>query len=100
MPRKPGPPKLFFVYYKLVVEQPCTVTLKVTDPLNADIGGNWSDSWRDSLGQVGPIQSIWALTTTLLKQPGPYVLELCQETDSIEKLSLASTVLLVDEAGG
>ncbi len=100
MPRNARHPKLFFVYYKLVVEEPCTVTLRLTNPLNTEIGGNWRDSWRESIGQNGPIQAIWALTTTLLKKPGSYLLELLQETGSSEKLSLARTVLLVDESKG
>ncbi len=99
IPRAPAESRIFFVYYKLVVEQPCTVSLRVTDPLNGEIGGNWLDSWRDSIERTGPIQAIWALTTTLLKQPGPYVLELRQETNDSEALSLASTRLVVDEPG-
>jgi len=43
------------------------------------------------------MQAIWALTSTLFKQPGPYVLELRQETDDSESLALATTVFVVDQ---
>ncbi len=62
---------------------------------NIEIPGNW----RDSIGQIGPIQSIWALTTTLFKQPGRYALELKQESDDADVVSLATTLLVVDQQG-
>ncbi len=95
IPRAAAHPKVFYVFYKIVVEQPCTVTLRVIDPFKGEVPGNW----RDSIGQLGSMQSIWALTTTLFKQPGPYALELRQETDNLEALSLASMLLVVDEEG-
>ena len=88
-------PKLFFVYYKIVVKQPCTIALKVIDPEGGEVEGNW----RDTIAQLGPIHSIWALTTTLFPRPGPYVLELRQETDDSDVLSLASMVFVVDREG-
>lgn len=93
IPRAAAHPKLFYVFYKIVVEQPCTVTLRVIDPLKGEIPGNW----RDSIGQIGPMQSIWALHTGLFKQSGPYVLELRLETDNLEALSLASMLFVVDK---
>jgi hypothetical protein len=92
VPRTPAKPKLFFVYYKVVVKEPCTVSLRVIDSLGREVPGNW----RDSLTQIGPMQAIWALTSSLFKQPGPYVLELKQETDDSEALSLATMLFLVD----
>jgi hypothetical protein len=44
------------------------------------------------------MQAIWALTSTLFKQPGRYVLELIQETDDSEALSLATMLFVVDHA--
>jgi hypothetical protein len=51
MPRNSKYPSLFIVYNKLMVEQPCTIRSKMTDPLSTEIGGNWRDSRRDSLGE-------------------------------------------------
>jgi len=45
------------------------------------------------------MQAIWALTSTLFKRPGRYVLELKQETDDSEVLSLATMLFVVDQAG-
>lgn len=92
IPRTPANPKLFFVYYKVVVTEPCEVSLKVTDSSGRDITGNW----RESLTQIGPIQSVWALTSSLFTQPGQYFLELRQGADGSEMLSLASMLLVVE----
>jgi len=95
VPQTPVKPKLFCVYYKVVVDQPCAISLKVFDPHGDEVRGNW----RDVIQQLGPIQSIWALHTGLFKQPGPYVLELKQETDDSEALSLASMLFVVEQQG-
>ncbi len=95
VPRGPTNPKLFFVYYKIVVEEPCVVTLRIIalDRFHADIPG----SWQDAITQVGPVQSIWALTSSLFEVPGRYVLELRQEIQNSEPLSLASMVFVVQQ---
>ena len=95
VPRTPAKPKLFFVFYKVVVEEPCTVSLRVTDSAGLDFLGNW----RDSLSQIGPMQAIWALTTSLFKQPGPYVLELRQEAEDAEPVALATMRFVVKQQG-
>ena len=97
VPRVPGNPKLFFVYYKVVVDEPCAVAMRVLDldRFNTEIPGNW----RDSIPQVGPMQSIWALTSSLFKQPGRYVLELRQEIEPSEPLKLATMLFVVDQEG-
>jgi len=97
VPRAPANPKLFFVYYKMVVDEPCTVAMRVVDldRFNTEIPGNW----RDSISQVGPVQSIWALTSSLFKQPGRYVLELRQEIEHSEPLKLATMLFVVDQEG-
>ncbi len=95
VPRSPVNPKIFFVYYKIIAEQPCTITLRVIDPLGHEIPG----PWRDSIGQLGPMQSVWALITRLFKDPGQYQLELNQETDCSGVLSLATMPFLVDHEG-
>jgi len=96
-PRTPRDDKLFFVYYKIVVREQCAIRLRVfdLDRSNSEIPGNW----RDSFSQLGPVQSIWALTTSLFKRPGNYALELRQEIEGSEPLSLVSTLLVVDEGG-
>jgi len=93
VPPTPEEPELFFACYKIVVDEPCTVKLRVLDPLQREIPGNW----RDSIAQVGPVQSIWALTSSLFKQPGRYVLELRQEVEDSEALSLASMLFVVEQ---
>jgi hypothetical protein len=93
VPQIPAKPKPFFVFYKVVVEEPCTVSLRVIDSLGSEVPGNW----RDSLAQIGPMQATWALTSSLFKQPGPYVLELRQETDEAEPISLATMLFVVDQ---
>jgi hypothetical protein len=65
----------------------------VLDPFKGEISGNW----RDSLAQIGPMQAIWALTSSLFKQPGPYVLELKQEADDSEAVSLATMLFVVNQ---
>jgi len=87
--------KLFYVYYKIVVEEPCEVALKVVhaeEPYR-EIQGHW----RDSFSQPGPIQSIWALSTKFFKEPGYYALALMQATEGSEPVELASTVMAVDQ---
>jgi hypothetical protein len=54
-------------------------------------------NWRDSLTALGPMQTVWALSSTLFKQPGPYALELMQENGDSEPLSLAQMRLTVEE---
>jgi hypothetical protein len=92
-PRNPRETKLFFVYYRVVVEEPCAVGLRVINPEGHEVPGNW----RDSLTGLGPMQTVWALTSTLFKQPGLYTLELTQENDGSGPLSLAQMSLTVEE---
>ena len=95
VPRGPVKAKLFHVFYKIAIDQPCTVTLRVFDPLNGEISGNW----RDRIGQPGLVQSVWALTTSLFKQAGPYGLKLSLEFNGGKILSLADMLVVVDQQG-
>jgi hypothetical protein len=88
--------KVFFVFYKVVVIEPCTVTLRVIDPDGNKIP---EDYWRDSLAEFGPMQAVWPLSSNLFKHPGPYALELMQENGEAEPLSLASMTVVVDQQG-
>jgi len=97
MPRAPKPDKLFFVYYKIVVQEPCAVTLRVDRPFHPEIPKDMN--WRDSFTQLGPVQGVWAVTTGLFSAPGSYGFELMQVTERSELLSLASTALVVDAEG-
>jgi len=90
-PRNQREVKNVFVYYRVVVEEPCTVTLRVIDPEGNEVPGNW----RDSLTELGPMQTVWALLTDLLKQPGSYTLELRQENGDSGPLPLAQVRLIV-----
>jgi Family of unknown function (DUF6941) len=93
IPRTPRGVKLFYVYYKIVAEGACTVSLRVLDSSGQEIPGNW----RDSFSHFGPVQSIWALVSSLFKLPGNYVLELRQEIEGSEPYSLADMLFAVDE---
>ncbi|MGB7590710.1 MAG: hypothetical protein WCD04_06940 [Terriglobia bacterium] len=96
LPHGSAPPKDFFVFYRVDVKEPCTVTLRVVDPVGNEIAGNW----RDSLSQIGPMQTVRALDTSRFMQPGRYVLELSQESDDLTALSLARMQLIVEKEGG
>ncbi len=96
IPRNPRFPKLFYVFYRIDVMVPCTVKLAVLDPTSVELGGKWRDMWRDSFSDLGPIQSVWPLSTTVFDQAGPYRLELRQELNGFEAVPLASTLLIVD----
>jgi hypothetical protein len=91
----PGEPESFCAYYKIVVDEPCTVALRVTDRGQREIPGNW----RESISQIGPIQGVWRLDTSLFREPGVYVFELREESDGSESHSLASTRLVVEQEG-
>ena len=94
-PRAPRNDKLFYVYYKIVAEGECTVSLRVLHSSGQEIPGNWCDSFS----HLGPVQSIWALVSSLFKQPGNYVLELRQEIEGSEPLSLVSMLFVVNQEG-
>ncbi len=93
IPRKAVFPKIFFAYYKVVVKEPCNVSLKVVDPAGREIPG----PWRDALSEIGPVQGIWGLTSKFFPQPGNYALGLIQLTEGLEPVPLASTILVVDQ---
>lgn len=95
VPRVPKLDKIFFVYYKIVVNGSCTVSLRVTRSSGQEIAGNW----RDSFSHIGPVQSIWALVSSLFNVPGNYVLELRQEMEGSEPRLLASMLFVVDQEG-
>jgi hypothetical protein len=89
-------PESFSAYYKIVVDEPCTVALRVTDPAQREIAGNW----RDSIAKIGPIQGVWqTLDTSLFRELGVYVFELREENVGSESHCLASTRLVVEEEG-
>ena len=96
LPRNPKRTDLIFAYYKIVAGGPCTVSLRVMDPQQQEVRGNW----RHSIGQAGPIQGVWALDTSLFKVPGHYVIELKEENDGSQSDSLASMRLVVEQEGG
>jgi hypothetical protein len=96
LPQGSAPPKDFFIFYRVDVKEPCTVTLRVVDPLGKEIAGNW----RDSLSQIGPMQAVWALDSNRFMQLGRYLLELRQESDDLTALSLAHMLLIVEKEGG
>ena len=97
MPRTRLDVDIFFLYYKIVVVEPCTVALRVVhlNQSESEIPGHW----RDSFSELGPVQSIWALSTDLFKQPGEYALKLMLAMEGPETFELASTLMTVDQGG-
>jgi hypothetical protein len=95
LPPNPKKTDLIFAYYKIVAGGPCTVALRVTDPQQKEVRGNW----RHSIGQPGPIQGVWALDTGFFKEAGHYVVELKEENDGSQSDSLASMRLVVEQEG-
>jgi hypothetical protein len=94
-PRAHRDVKIFYVYYRVVVEQPCAVALKVIDPAGHEVH---EGNRRDSLPELGPMQTVWSLSSAFFSQPGNYVLELRQETENSEPLTLAQMRLAVEES--
>jgi|SRR5271157_1313362 len=86
-------PKRFFVYYKVDVGEPCTVSLRVIDPTGQELDG----PWRDSLVDVGLVQTSWMLTSTYFEQPGHYELELREESEGSEPFLLTRMRFVVDQ---
>jgi hypothetical protein len=95
LPPNPKSTDLIFAYYKIVAGGPCTVALRVIDPQQQEVRGNW----RHAIGQAGPVQGVWALDTGLFKEAGQYVVELKEESDGSQPDSLASMRLVVDREG-
>jgi hypothetical protein len=95
LPPDPKKTDLIFAYYKIVAGGPCTVALRVVNPQQREVRGNW----RHSIERVGPIQGVWALDTALFKEAGQYVVELKEETDGPQSDSIASVRLVVDQGG-
>jgi|SRR5439155_14460935 len=65
-------PTDFFVFYKAVVDQPCTLSLRVFDPNGGEIAGERSDP----IEQPGLVQSVWVMATAFFVQSGAYKFEL------------------------
>jgi hypothetical protein len=93
-PRTRGHVRILFVYYRVVVEQRCAVALRVVDPEGHEVR---EAIRRDSLRELGPMRTVWSLSTDFFTQRGSYVLELRQETDGSEPLTLAQMRLAVEE---
>ena len=65
-------PTDFFVFYKAVVDQPCTLSLRVFDPNGGEIAGERSDP----IEQPGLVQSVWEIETEFFVQSGTYKFEM------------------------
>ncbi|MGO9270666.1 MAG: DUF6941 family protein [Terriglobia bacterium] len=93
MPRTRGDVDVFFVFYKVVVGEPCKLELRILDPLHRQVPGPWSDNISDA----GLLQTVWALTTSQFERPGKYILELREVLLDSNETTLATTELAVDE---
>jgi hypothetical protein len=92
----PGPPHtVFFVFYKIVTEAPCTISLRIAKPSGEHVAGEWADSV--TLPSAAPVtwQSIWAVSTVLFQEAGLYTLELLWSDDR-PAIQIAQTQLLVE----
>lgn len=94
VPRARTNEKNFFVYYKIFIEEPCSVTLRINDPVLP--GAPKVMNWRDSFSQSGPVQGVWALGTGRFA-PGVYGFELVQVVENSEPISLAAMQFVVDQ---
>ena len=95
LPANPNKADLIFAYYKVVAGEPCTIVLRLIDPRQEQVRGNW----RHSIEQVGPVQGVWALDTGLFKELGQYTVELQEETQGSRSDSLVSIPLVVEREG-
>jgi len=91
--RIPRDRTIFYVFYKVVVVEPCRLELRVFDPGGAQVPGPWSDEIRD----VGLMQTVWAVAAHQFKQPGTYTLELREMLPNSTELTLATTELVVNQ---
>jgi hypothetical protein len=91
--RIPRDRTIFYVFYKVVVGEPCRLELRVFDPLGAPVPGPWSDEIRD----VGLMQTVWAVAAHQFKQPGTYTLELREILPDSTEVALAKTELVVNQ---
>jgi len=96
-PRSPREVKVFFVYYRVLAEEPCSVSLRVLDPAGQEVP---KGSRRDSLPNPGPMHTVWSLSSGSFERPGNYLLELRQEDNDSEPHKLAEMSLVVRESEG
>jgi hypothetical protein len=87
--------QLFFVFYKILTEAPCTIGLKIISPSGEPIDGNWTDSVTVSSASPLTWQSIWALTTDLFQASGSYRLELLRSNGD-SPVPIGQTELFVE----
>jgi hypothetical protein len=68
--------RVFFVFYKIVTDGQCTISLRIIKPSGEEIEGDWVDSVM--LWAAGALiwQSIWGSSTNLFQESGSYTLEL------------------------
>jgi hypothetical protein len=100
-PRFPGPRRpheqVFFVFYKVIVDMPCTVILRVFRQSGEEVPGEWRDPISPATAEPSTWQSLWALSVMQFQQPGWYTLELSYSHGG-EPTRLAWTLLLVQTA--
>lgn len=87
--------RVFFVFYKIVTDGQCTMSLKITNPSGEEIHGNWIDSVTLWSAAGLTWQSIWALSTNLFQEPGSYTLELLWSNGS-SAVMVGQTQLFVE----
>jgi len=94
MPRTPKSQKNFFVYYKMVVSEPCAVALRITHLVHSEISE--LNNWRESFSQPGLVQGVFRLSTGRFV-PGSYEFELVQVNGGSQPISLATMRFVVDQ---
>jgi hypothetical protein len=97
----PGPHRrreqMFFVFYKVIVDMPCTIMLRVVKPSGEEVLGEWRDAISPATAQPSTWQSLWAVSTGLFQEPGWYKLDLSYSQGG-QPTPSASTHLLVQMA--
>jgi Family of unknown function (DUF6941) len=76
--------RLFFVFYKVVLEQPCTLQLLVQDPR----GGSVTGELRDEITAPGITQTVWCLHLKDFSADGRYTLRLACNQQTLSETSL------------
>jgi hypothetical protein len=92
-PRRPHE-QVFFVFYKVIVDMPCTVILRVFRQSGEEVPGEWRDPISPATAEPSTWQSLWALSVAQFQEPGWYRLELLYSHGNQPNL-LAATHLLV-----
>jgi hypothetical protein len=78
------PTPLFYVFYKVVVTEPCALQLAVEDPRGTSVRGEW----RDEVSGPGLIQTVWCLNLKQFAVAGTYRFRLISDNETLSETVL------------